>query len=69
MNVTDSVATVTQVCNQLGLRISAIETLVSGGTRVVCASSNDAATLKRKLQSKVIAGPVKRSPLALAKRT
>jgi hypothetical protein len=66
MNVNDSVAAITEICRQLNIRISAIEALTSGGTRVVCASSDDAVTLRKKFKGKLIEGRVTRSPLALA---
>jgi hypothetical protein len=49
-------------CHSAKVGISAIEGLPSGGTRLVCASSHGAATMKRKLKSQLIAGPVTRNP-------
>ena len=67
INIDQSEAAVVQLCGQLGFRISAIEALISGGTRVVLACSEDAARLRVKLKAKIIHGPVRRlslSPLA-----
>lgn len=67
INVDASVADVTQTCEQHGYRISAIEKLASNGTRVVCASSADAMSLRKKLSKKVLNGRVVRSPRYLAR--
>ena len=48
-------------CLSANVGISAIESLPSGGTRLVCMSSDGAAELKRKLKSHLIAGDVTRS--------
>jgi len=68
MNLDANEAAITETCRQLSITISAIEPLLSGGTRVVCSSSDGAHSLRRKLKSKLLNGPVKRSPLFLAKR-
>jgi len=52
-------------CTQMQLRVTAIEPLLSGGTRVVCASTVDSASLRKRFKEKLIEGPVRRSPLAL----
>ena len=61
LNVTASAADVRALCTQHKLAISAIETLLSGGTRVVMMNGDDAANLKRLMKSKVIVGDVKRT--------
>lgn len=68
LNIDDGEASITETCRQLGIVISAIEPLLSGGTRVVCTTSVGAHTLRRKLQSKLIEGRVTRSPFFLARR-
>jgi len=40
--------------------ISAVESLPMGGTRLVCMSVDGAATMRKKLKSQLIAGPVTR---------
>jgi hypothetical protein len=49
-------------CLAAKVGISAIESLPSGGTRLVCMSSDGAAEMKRKFKSNLIAGAVSRSP-------
>jgi len=48
-------------CLSANVGISAIESLPSGGTRLVCMSTDGAAELKRKLKSYLVAGGVTRS--------
>ena len=48
-------------CDALGVRISALETLPDGGTRLVCMSVNGAHVMRTKLKSKLISGVVERS--------
>jgi hypothetical protein len=47
-------------CAKAGIRISAIETLPSGGTHLVCVTGDDAAEMRRIFKSSLIEGPVKR---------
>ncbi|MES2119585.1 MAG: hypothetical protein V4513_03290 [Pseudomonadota bacterium] len=47
-------------CQHEKVGISAIENLPGGGVRLVCMSSDGAATLNRKLKSQLIKGDVKR---------
>ncbi len=61
--INDSVEAVTEFCGKNAIGISVIEPLQSGGTRVVMNNSGDAETLRRRMKSKVIDGPVVRSPL------
>lgn len=68
LHIDDAEASVSETCRQLGIAISAIEPLLSGGTRVVCATSIGAHTLRTKLKTKLIEGRVTRSPLFLARR-
>jgi hypothetical protein len=48
-------------CLSAKVGISAIETLPSGGTRLICMSVSGAAQMRRKLKSELIPGPVTRS--------
>ncbi len=50
-------------CAKRKLPISAIESLHSGGTRVVMKNATDAATLTAAYGRKVISGTVQRTPL------
>ena len=47
-------------CMSENVGVSAIERLSSGGVRLVCMSSDGAATLNRKLKSQLIKGDVER---------
>jgi hypothetical protein len=48
-------------CLAAKVGISAIETLPSGGTRLICMSGDGAAVMRKKLKSELIVGPVVRS--------
>jgi hypothetical protein len=58
-----SEAEATKTCGDLGVGISVLEPLVSGGVRLVCVTSDGAARARHKLRTKLIDGPVKRSPV------
>jgi hypothetical protein len=60
MNLTLAEAVVKAKCLDLGVRISAIETLPSGGTHLVCVTSEDADLIRHKLKDKLIDGKVRR---------
>lgn len=47
-------------CLAANVGVSAIEPLSSGGTRLVCMSSDGAQTMRRKLKRELIAGQVTR---------
>ena len=49
-------------CAKQKVAITQIETLVSGGTRIVLRTGDDAATIGRIYKDKVIAGAVRRTP-------
>ncbi|MCW1383586.1 hypothetical protein OLX02_12225 [Novosphingobium sp. KCTC 2891] len=48
------------LCGQKGVKISAIESLPSGGTHLVCRTIEGADEIRRLLQKHLIAGPVRR---------
>jgi hypothetical protein len=52
---------VVALCLAANVSISAIEGLPGGGTRFVCASVDGAASMRRKLKSRIIIGPVARA--------
>jgi hypothetical protein len=54
---------VTDLCAKQQIGISVIEPLASGGTRVVLNNSDDAETIRRSMKTRILSGPVKRSPL------
>lgn len=60
VNIAADVAEVRAICSKHHLTISAIETLLSGGTRVVLQSGEDAVSLRRTMKTKLIDGSVQR---------
>ncbi len=62
LNLDASVEDITRTCAKLGLGISTIEALQSGGSRVVLLNAIDAAAVKKSFGSKVISGAVTRTP-------
>ena len=53
-------AQVAAMCKAAGARISDIETLPSGGTHLVCVTSEDAEEMRSRLKGHLIEGRVKR---------
>ena len=60
MNLSIAEAAVTESCRKAGVSISAIETLPSGGTHLVCTTAQGAEEMRHLLKRHVIAGRVKR---------
>jgi|CoawatStandDraft_6_1074263.scaffolds.fasta_scaffold42856_3 hypothetical protein len=60
LNIKASEADIVATCSKKNIGISAIETLASGGTRVVLNNATDTATIAKSYGSKVIAGEVTR---------
>jgi hypothetical protein len=58
---------VQKTCAKHNMRITAIESLLSGGTRVVMSNAGDAASITKAYGSKVIDGRVERTPLKPAR--
>ncbi len=56
-------ADVVTMCEKHKITISAVEALPSGGTRVVLMNSYDTAVIAGAFKSRIIEGPVKRTPL------
>jgi hypothetical protein len=65
MNVTLPQSEVIRICEDLGIAITAIESLIPSGTRVVCRTTQGASDLWRKMQAHIIGGSIKRMPRAL----
>lgn len=65
INVEATQAEVLDMCAKHKAEISAIESLVSGGTRVVLKNGDDAAVIARAYGAKVLTGPVRRIPSRL----
>jgi hypothetical protein len=59
--VNQSEEAVAKACARFDVAISVIETLDSGGVRLVCVTTDGAVTMRRKLRAKLIDGPVVRS--------
>ena len=62
MNVSIAQADVVALCRKHAASISAIETLHSGGTRVVLKNNQGAETMRKAFGKKVLAGPVVATP-------
>lgn len=62
MNIALPEADVTALCAKAGVRISDIETLPSGGTHLVCMTSEGAEEMRSKVKRHLIEGRVKRFP-------
>jgi hypothetical protein len=67
INVNASQDHVRATCAKRKLPISAIETLVSGGTRIVMNNMADTAAITKAYGSKVIDGAVVRTPMRLGR--
>lgn len=65
INVNALETQVVDLCKKHNAPISAIETLRSGGTRVVLKSAIDAVAMTKAFGSKVLTGPVLRMPTRL----
>lgn len=63
LNINATEEHVRATCAKRQVAISAIETLVSGGTRVVMNNAVDSATIAKLYGKKVMTGAVSRTPL------
>lgn len=63
INVKASETDVINRCAKHGATVSAIEALVSGGTRVVLNNGDDAAVMRHVFRKELITGEVERIPL------
>ena len=61
INVTSSEAEVRAACAKHDLQISAIEPLLSGGTRVVMMNGDDAEKMRKVFKGKIVTGDVRRT--------
>lgn len=68
MNIGLPEAQIAALCEKVGVRISDIETLPSGGTHLVCITSEGAEEIRRRLKGHLIEGPVKRFPFYHARQ-
>jgi len=67
VNVDATLVAVAQRCDKLGIAISVIEPLKSGGTRVILNNSDDAETVRREMKAQLITGPCVRSSLYVSR--
>lgn len=63
INVDASEAEVQTACRKHSVTISAIESLASGGTRVVLMNADATATMKHAFRRRLLTGDVRRTPL------
>lgn len=66
LNINATEAHVVATCSKKHAQISAIETLQSGGTRVVLNNAVDTAIIRKAYGSKVLTGTVRRIPIRLS---
>ena len=64
MNLNLPEADVLQLCVETGIEVSAIETLPSGGTHLVCKTSEGAEAARLQFAASMIEGNVKRFPFS-----
>ena len=60
MNISLAEAEVAAICQKAGVTISDIETLPTGGTHLVCVTSEGADEMRRHLKAHIIEGRVRR---------
>ncbi|WP_375195880.1 hypothetical protein [Sphingobium sp.] len=68
VNVQAAMDVIQAMCAKHAFRISAVETLVSGGTRVVMLDPRDAEAFRTLMKGKLIEGTVKRSASHMARQ-
>ena len=68
ININATVDDVTTLCMRHAVRISTIEPLTSGGTRVVLSNSDGADRIRHLMRTKLITTEIVRSPLHMARQ-
>lgn len=68
VNIDTSETTIKSLCKRQSIRISTIEPLLSGGTRVVLADPADADTVRELMRDKLLSGTTKRSSSYVLRR-
>lgn len=68
INLTSSVSDIEALCLKHSLRISTVEPLMSGGSRVVMLDPQHADEVRILLKKNLITGDVKRSPAHLSRQ-
>jgi hypothetical protein len=66
LNVNATEAEIVTICTANGISTTAMEMLIPSGTRVVCQSSEGAVVLRKKMKTRLIDGPIVRSPRFVA---
>ena len=65
ININASASDIASTCDRLGITVSVLECLVSGGTRVVLNNTRDADAIAKAYKSKLLFGPVTRTATRL----
>lgn len=68
VHLSATVAEIEKLCGTHSFRISVIEPLLSGGSRVVLLDGRDADQLRIIMKGKIIAGDIKRSPAHVSRQ-
>lgn len=67
MNLSLGEAEVVAMCEKFAVTISAVETLPTGGTHLVCVRDEGAELMRGKLKNHLVEGPVRRFPFYRAR--
>jgi len=67
VNIDATPDVVTSLCEKLGIAISVIEPLQSGGTRVILNNMVDTEKVRREMKTKLLTGPTVRSSLYVSR--
>ena len=65
ININASESDIAATCNRLAIEVSALERLVSGGTRVVLNNARDTDAIAKAYKAKLLFGPVTRAATRL----
>jgi len=65
ININASEADIGSTCERLGIEVSVLERLVSGGTRVVLNNVRDADVIAKAYKTRLLSGPVTRAATRL----
>ena len=66
LNVDATESEISAACLAMGVATTAMEVLIPSGTRVVCRNSEGALVLRKKFKTRLIEGPITRSPRSVA---
>ncbi len=65
ININASEADIGSTCDRLGINVSSLERLISGGTRVVLNNARDTDAIAKAYKTRLLAGPVTRAATRL----